>query len=337
MTATANAQNLVAHISDNAVAEIGLQCPQCRRDVEPTGSISTNSSDGRGFRCPACLFHMVHQHGIWKALLPGRESYVECFISEYQAIRSAEGRGSKNSEYYLELPYRDLSGRNSAQWTVRAHTYRYIERKLLRALEANRRSGLKILDLGAGNGWLSYRLALRGHQAVAVDLLMNDEDGLGAARHFQSAVPAMFPRFQAELDCLPFAGRQFDVAIFNASFHYSQNYTRTLGEALRCLKPGGTVIIADTAWYRRDESGQRMLSERRQAFLASYGFASDSLPSLEYLTDERLHDLEKRFGLRWKVYSPFYGFRWAARPWAAKLKGQREPSQFRIYIAELGK
>ena len=48
------------------------------------------------------------------------------------------------------------------------------------------------------------------------------------------------------------------------------------------------MIIADTAWYRRDESGQQMLAERRQAFLAQYGFPSDGIKSLEYLTDERL-------------------------------------------------
>jgi hypothetical protein len=58
---------------------------------------------------------------------------------------------------------------------------------------------------------------------------------------------------------------------------------------------------------------------------------------MEYLTDERLVALEKRFGVRWKAHTPFYGLRWAMRPWLAKLRGRREPSQFRVYVTEVNK
>jgi SAM-dependent methyltransferase len=194
---------------------------------------------------------------------------------------------------------------------------------------------MKILDLGAGNGWMSYRLALRGHQPVAIDLLTSDQDGLGAAVHFRKDLPVLFPRFQAELDRLPFVDGQFHLAIFNASLHYSEDYELTLRETIRCLRAKGIIIIADTAWYRRDESGRQMLAERHQAYLSQYGFASDSIRSLEYLTDERLRTLEKRLGLRWQIHSPFYGVRWAMRPLVAKVGGRRKPSRFRIYVAEV--
>jgi hypothetical protein len=48
------------------------------------------------------------------------------------------------------------------------------------------------------------------------------------------------------------------------------------------------VIISDTPWYSRDESGKRMVTERNSAFIERYGTASDSIKSLEYMTDERL-------------------------------------------------
>jgi SAM-dependent methyltransferase len=147
----------------------------------------------------------------------------------------------------------------------------------------------------------------------------------------------LFPRFQAELDRLPLSDSQFDIAIFNASFHYSENYSRTLAEAIRCLRPGGSVIIADTAWYKGDVGGRRMLAERRQQFRQQFGFPSDAIASQEYLTDSRLRSLEKEFGFLWITYSPFYGLRWAVRPLVAKLKGRREPSRFRIYVAEVAK
>ncbi len=96
--------------------------------------------------------------------------------------------------------------------------------------------GGRILDLGAGNCWMSFRLALSGYRPVAVDLLTNDHDGLGAATHYRKHLNILFPRFQAEMEYLPFQGEQFDAIIFNASFHYSEDYEATLREALRCVK-----------------------------------------------------------------------------------------------------
>jgi SAM-dependent methyltransferase len=335
MTIAARLPNFVSPVFAEPIWGLRLQCPQCGDGLEQVVVVGTTQECS--LRCPGCLFLVPNEDGIWKALPSAREAYFERFMKEYQAIRAAEGRGSESSEYYLALPYRDLSGRNECQWTIRARTFRYIEQKILPPIEAVHPDGMRALDLGAGNGWLSYRLALRGHQLAAIDLLVNAQDGLGAAANFRQHLPVLFPRFQAELDRLPFRNSQFDLAIFNASFHYSEDCERTLGEAIRCLRPGGTVIIADTAWYRHDQSGERMLVERRQAFVAQYGFASASIKSLEYLTDERLVSLEIRFGLRWKIHSPFYGFRWAMRPWTAKLHGRREPSQFRIYVAEVKK
>src|SRR5262249_54964811 len=145
----------------------------------------------------------------------------------------------------------DISGANQEHWSIRARTFEHL---MSQVFEFGGTKGRKVLDLGAGNGWLSYRLSLAGFEPVAVDLLTNDFDGLGAATHFEKQIPELFPRFQAELACLPFQDDQFDTAIFNASFHSAEDFSRSLGEALRCVKPGGLVVIADTPWYSRDES-----------------------------------------------------------------------------------
>jgi SAM-dependent methyltransferase len=190
-----------------------------------------------------------------------------------------------------------------------------------------------ILDLGAGNCWMSFRLALLGYGMVAVDLLTNENDGLGAAEHFHKHLPTPISRFQAEAAHLPFRDEQFDVIIFNASFHYAEDYEAALNEALRCLKPGGKVIISDTPWYSREESGKQMVAERHAAFRQRFGSASDSLKSQEFLTDERLQGLEDNCSIRWTIHRPWYGWRWALRPWIARLRGRREPSSFRMYVA----
>ncbi len=314
--------------SGSATSDIQLRCVRCAR---PIGALTTKTETRS---CSGCNARMANELGIWKALSAEREKYFSRFIEDYQVIRAAEGRGSNSAAYYLALPYRDHSGRNRGQWAIRARSFRYIERHLLPRIVTVARPGLRILDLGAGNGWLSYRLARQGHFPVAVDLITNNQDGLQAAEHYRQALPELFPRFQAEIDTLPFADEQFDLTIFNASFHYSENYETTMAEALRCTRPGGTVLVADTPWYSDEQSGVRMLEERRALFIRRYGFPSDDLKSREYLTDERLAKLEATFGIRWQVHRPYYGLRWQLRPWLAKLRHKRPPSQFRIYVAK---
>jgi SAM-dependent methyltransferase len=313
--------------------ELQLQCPQC--GISLARLMEDEFPPEVGYTCASCGFQVVHANGIWKTLPAGRAARYEQFMREYQTVREAEGRGSASAEYYLALPYEDLSGCNRQQWAIRARTYQFLENRLLPGFEVPAGRELRILDLGAGNGWMSYRLTLRGHRAVAVDLLSSERDGLGAAKHYRQLLPRLFPCFQAELDRLPFGNQQFDLAIFNASFHYSEDYCQTLREAMRCVRAGGAVLIADTAWYTREESGQCMIAERRNLFNERFGFPSDGLASHEFLTDERLRTMEERCGIQWKAYSPFYGPRWALRPVLARVKGKREPSRFRIYVAEV--
>jgi SAM-dependent methyltransferase len=329
--------NAMPHLHTNesameAKSTLLLRCPRCGSTLGPV--LQGIPLFETGITCEQCSFALEHDRGIWLALPPERARHYSRFLTDYQIVRATEGRGSSDAGFYLALPYRDLSGRNQAQWNIRAQTYRYIERELLPQFG---KQALDVLDLGAGNGWLSYRLSAQGHRPVAVDLLVNNTDGLGAASHYLQKLELLFPRFQAELDRLPFEDGQFDCAIFNASFHYSEDYARTLAEALRCVRKGGHVVIADSPWYAKDESGRTMLRERRLAFQQQFGFPSDGLSSQEYLTDERLHELEKLFGISWQIHRPNYGLRWALRPVIAKLNGKREPSSFRIYVARVNK
>ena len=295
-----------------------LSCPRCEEELD-------------SLECLACGFSLqIGGDDIVRALLPERAGHFSRFIRDYEFIRGAEGRHSDGDEFYLALPYRDTTGRNSAQWKIRARSFDCLIHDVLKpelACEAS------ILDIGAGNCWMSYRLALAGYRPVAVDLLVNANDGLAAAEHYRERLPRLFPRFQAEMDRLPFRKQQFDAIVFNASFHYSENYEITLRAALRCLRRNGMLIICDTPWYSREESGESMLSERRAAFLSKYGTRSDSMTSREYLTDERLHRLQEVLSIRWKVRSPYYGWRWAIRPLVAALRRRREPSRFCIYVA----
>ena len=151
-------------------------------------------------------------------------------------------------------------------------------------------------------------------------------DGLGAARHYGQS----FPLLEAEFDHLAFRTSSFDLAIFNASVHYSTDYPRTLNELRRILRPDGHCVIIDSPVYRRREDGERMRAERHDEFESRYGFRSDALPSLEYFDEPTLATLAEQLNIQWSVHRPWYGWKWWWRPWKARLLGRRAPSRFWI-------
>jgi len=252
------------------------------------------------------------------------------FLADYVRIRHAEGRGSRDAAYYLALPYRDITGHLQLQWNIRGRSYRHFENSVLPPIESKAGHPLRIADLGAGNCWMSYRLALRGHHPVAVDILDDALDGLAAGIHYQQRTP--FPRVHAEFDSLPFAPGTIDLAVYNASIHYSPDYRRTLAEVRRCLRPGGCFAIVDSPVYRRPEHGEMMRRERHLQFQKQYGFASDALQSIEYFDEPMLAAIGRDLGIRWQIYRPWYGCRWAMRPWKALWNRKRPPSRFWILV-----
>ena len=307
-----------------------FSCPACRTEIGRLDAASPHD-----LRCPGCSFVIREENGILRALRPGRKEYFRQFVEQYETVRMREGRGSSSADFYAALPFRDLTGKNAWEWKIRGGTFVHASKHVFPPIEAAYPQGCDVLDIGAGNCWMSYQMAKRGHRPVAVDLLDNDTDGLGAARFYSALLRHPFPTVQAEMDYLPFSSAQFDVAFFNASFHYSVDYEQTLGEVLRCLRRPGHLIILDSPFYRNELSGPKMIEEKRSAFEKRYGFRSDSVPSREYLTRPILNDLANRFGLRWKTLKPWYGVNWALRPLKAYLSGKREPSKFYLFWAQV--
>jgi ubiquinone/menaquinone biosynthesis C-methylase UbiE len=178
---------------------------------------------------------------------------------------------------------------------------------------------------------MSYRLSLAGHLPAAVDLSVSLLDGLGAARHYRNIPGAEFSCFQAEMDWLPFTAEQFDMVIFNASFHYAQDYEVAIREALRVLRPNGAILIVDSPSYRTEADGEAMKREKAIEFLRKYGTDCGNMGGQEYLTPKVLAQLQET-GVRWRRYLPWRGWRWAVRPLFARITGRRKPSQFYIYL-----
>jgi SAM-dependent methyltransferase len=244
------------------------------------------------------------------------------FVREYRTVRRAEGWGSPDAAYYRALPYVDLSGRFESIWRIRARSFDTFVGDVLRPLETS--GPLRIVDLGAGNGWLSYRLSQRGHAVTAIDVLDDSLDGL-------RAIPELHPVL-AEFDHLPLSDASVDLAVFNASLHYSTDYCQTLRETLRVLCKGGTLVVLDSPMYSDPSSGARMVQEREARFLATYGFASNALPCEHFLTPDRLSQISRDLGIRWQTHRPRLDPRTTLERKVNGLRARREPAHFPVIV-----
>ena len=266
--------------------------------------------------------------GIWRFLRLHRAAYFAEFVAGYEALRRAEGRGSAAADFYRALPYAKVAGNNpfhsTAGWQLRARSYETLMRDVVQPLARRRRRPLRIADLGAGNGWLSHRLAQAGHHVLAVDVLTNREDGLGAFVQYE--VP--FVPLQAEFEMLPLSDGQLDLVIFNAAFHYADDYETVLLEAARLLLHEGRLVIMDSPFYNAPESGLQMVAERAAYFAAQVGSPQPATEAEGFLTYDHLTGLALRSGLAWHLHWPLPQWRWTWRRWRARRHGDREPAQF---------
>lgn len=253
------------------------------------------------------------------------------FRKAYAAHRAAEGRGHAADEL-LALPYLQ-TGPFAKQWAVRARTFDAFVRRIVEPLQRTLDRPLRLLDLGAGNGWLCRRIAQLGGEAVALDLRDDHVDGLGAAWSLIEA-GARFERVAASFDALPLREGYFDVVAFNASLHYALDLAHVLSEARCVVRPGGRVAILDSPFYAAERDGLAMVDEKRRDASARFGARADallSLPFVEFLTKERLLAATREARITWRRHRVVYPLWYEMRPLVAALRGRRAPSRFDLW------
>jgi SAM-dependent methyltransferase len=267
----------------------------------------------------------VPRDGIYRFLSDKRLEELEPALAQYRLVRQRDGYRGRDPTYYRALPFVDRHDPDVLVWRVRRQSFRSLCHGIMRA------PSLRVLELGAGNCWLTNRLAQFGHRCVALDLLDDPEDALGAARHYETR----FTRVQADFDALPLAPNQFDVVIFNASLHYSPNPAATLRHAGKALAPGGTTVVMDSPVFATESDGLRMLSDRRRRF-AEYLDAPIGW-GVGFLTIDLLERAASESNVSVRRVASAGGLRWAVKRWIAGQKLGRQPATFGIWAFASGR
>jgi SAM-dependent methyltransferase len=295
----------------------GFACPQCGAAVREAGS--------QRVACVACRQVFERQTGIWRFLTASRRDRLEPFLQQYRIIRQHDGRRPPTPQYYRRLPMVRDDDPNATEWRIRRETYHNL---LLHVFRGDQ-PGFRVLDVGAGSGWLSHRLTALGHRAVAVDIIDDEADGLGAARHYSTT----FPVVQADFDAPPFASRQFDVVVFNGSLHYSADPAATLERAHRLLAEGGTLVVMDSPMFVTAKDGAAMVDDNARRFRSTCGLAEVVRPGVGFLTYAGLTAIAEREKLRARFVRSRGSINWRVHRLVSRIRLRRAPASFGLWMA----
>ena len=117
---------------------------------------------------------------------------------------------------------------------------------------------LSILEIGAGNCWLTNRLA-KDNYCIALDMFHLAPKGLEFGNLFIKNKKSYFERVLADMVKLPFKNKSFDLVIISSSLHHSSNLSKTLTEISRVLKDEGKLLL-----FNEPSTGLIAGKERRQ-------------------------------------------------------------------------
>ncbi len=109
------------------------------------------------------------------------------------------------------------------------------------------RSGMSLVELGCGPGWMTRFAARHGLEAVGYDIAPKM---IEIAREVAAAegVDATFE--VGDMETLDL-GRRFDTALVYDAIHHTPRADLVFGAAHRALKPGGRLLIAEPNWKHR--------------------------------------------------------------------------------------
>jgi ubiquinone/menaquinone biosynthesis C-methylase UbiE len=111
------------------------------------------------------------------------------------------------------------------------------------ALQGLRPRG-ELLEIGAGSGAMAAEL-LAAYPDVRMTVTDYDEAMVAAAEQLLAPAGERARICRADATALPFAAGRFDAVLSVLMLHHAVVWEQALAEAVRVLRPGGPIVVAD--------------------------------------------------------------------------------------------
>ncbi len=163
------------------------------------------------------------------------------FENSYLGIRTKEARVYSLAQI-RKLPFADPSDPNYSEWKKRVKsTQRFLD-------YIQKASIHQILDLGCGNGWLTYKMATLEKEITALDVNLKELEQADENLQKFKNVTLIF----GDIFKVPFQD-EFDVIVMNAAFQYFEKPVQLLEQLLTLLRSQGEIHIIDSPIYKQAE------------------------------------------------------------------------------------
>jgi SAM-dependent methyltransferase len=278
--------------------------------------------DTHGLLCAREGRWFATQNGVHRLLTQERRRELQPALEAYQRVRRDEGWRAERG-----LPDVPPGHPHAATWRRRA---RHFARARSLAQERLGRGPWRVLDVGAGCGWASTRLLEAGHRVAAVDVNLDEQDGLLAANGLVDD-PAGLPRAEADMEALPLEPASMDLVLAAGVLHHAGRPARTLVEIRRVTRRGGLVLVLDSPVYRSAVDGETMAAESADEQKDRYGFAAPAFGQ-GYLLQSELAALFEGAGWRLEIHGWPGRLRETARDLVEIARRGRRTARFPILI-----
>jgi len=183
------------------------------------------------------------------------------FEQRYILLRLKEQRIYTDEEVF-QLPEIPEDHPHFREWVIRKQSCR----QLISRLES-KKDILNILEIGCGNGWLSYQLSrIPGSRVIGLDINMVELQQ--AARVFNTNSKLKF--IYGDIRSGIISDLKFDAIVFAASIQYFPCMKEILNAAQAHLFHDGEIHITDTHLYKPGDVNDAV--NRSKSYFNSVGF-----------------------------------------------------------------
>lgn len=241
-----------------------LKCPECQSRIDKTTLSCEND-------------HVFNeQDGVVTLFTQEFNDTFEYYLKSLNTYREDWSTVVRDPKQFDQLPNANIPGQEK-MWEQRHNEMLFI-RKALHSQE-----GLKVLEVGAWNGWLSNKLMWDRHAVVAVDYFDDEWDGLRAKKHYPHpnwASLQMDPEHPEIIDS------KFDVIIFNHNLPYFSDLEKTLKQYKAMLNTGGKFFIIGIHIVGDPKKYEAAFKAKDADFQNRFGISINFKPMKPCLTKE---------------------------------------------------